>query len=83
MSDKLKKQQPQPQGNPVFKPSPAWRIVGKRSPATQNAPPWLIAPSKVIASCFIFLTVVFSAHALGAMARGVLISGLTSKQASK
>jgi hypothetical protein len=72
MSD-VKKQQ-QPQGNPVFKPSPVWRIVGKRSPATQNAPPWLIDPSKVITGCFVFLTVVFSAHALGAMARSALIS---------
>lgn len=82
MSDKTK--QLLQQGNPIFRPGAGRRLVKKHPSrleqviaATQSAPGWVIAPVKLLTTCFAYLLVVFVAHALGALTRGVL--GLAKK----
>ena len=82
MSDKPKQQLQQ--GNPIFRTGAGRRLVKKRPSrleqaiaVTRSAPGWVIAPVKLLTTCFAYLLAVFAAHALGGLVRAVL--GLSKK----
>lgn len=70
-----------PGGNPIFRPGSGRRVVkkpqkpqsrlGQAIAAAQSAPGWVIAPVKLLTTCFAYLLAVFAAHAVGGLVRTV------------